>query len=101
MNVDGNTNTIFFDFNNSARLCIPNKLKLSSIYENNSIYIQDKFIKKVLEQYKNPNVSELNKILLINAWNEWGENMAVEPGKINGYKYLQLLKSNLISFIAN
>jgi len=96
-----NTNTVFFNFNNSARLCIPNRLEVSTIYKNNSIYIQDKYIKKVIEQYKNPNISELNKILLINSWNEWGENMAIEPGKMNGTKYLQLLKSNLLSFIVD
>jgi hypothetical protein len=28
-----------------------------------------------------------------------GENMAIEPGEINGYKYLFLLKSRLMSFI--
>jgi len=101
VNIDNNTNTVFFDFNNSARLCIPNKLRFSTVYQNNSIYNQDKYIKKILEQYKNPHITELNKILLLNAWNEWGENMSIEPGEINGYKYLQLLKSNLLSFIAD
>ena len=95
-----NPNTIFFKFNNSARLCKPNKKKLVSIYYNNSLINQDKFIKKILKKYNNC-LEEENKILLINSWNEWGEDMAIEPGKISGYKYLELIKSNLISFITN
>lgn len=95
------TSTIFFDFNNTARLYIPNRLKFKSVYTNNSIYLQDKYIKKVLEQYKSGQPSELNKILLINSWNEWGENMAIEPGEMNGYKYLLLLKSNLLLLYEN
>jgi len=101
LNVDHNTNTIFFDFNNSPRFCIPNKLHLASFYKNNSICIQDKYLKKVLQKYKNPNTDEFNKILLINSWNEWGENMAIEPGEINKYKYLLQIKSNLMAFIAD
>jgi hypothetical protein len=95
------TSTIFFDFNNTARLYIPNRLKFKSVYTNNSIYLQDKYIKKVLEQYKSGQPSELNKILLINSWNEWGENMAIEPSEMNGYKYLLLLKSNLLLLYKN
>ena len=99
LNNSQSTNTIFFDFNNTARLYIPNRTQFKSVYTNNSIYLQDKYIKKVLEQYKNTQLSELHKILLINSWNEWGENMAVEPGEMSGYKYLLLLKSNLLSFL--
>ena len=97
--VNSSTSTIFFDFNNTARLYIPNRLKSRSVYTNNSICIQDKYIKKVFEQYKSGQKSELKKILLINSWNEWGENMAIEPGEMNGYKYLLLLKSNFLAFL--
>jgi hypothetical protein len=98
-----NTDTIFFDFNNSARLYNLDKLNLVTVYKNNTINNQEKYIKKILNQYKNKKYddddNENNKILLINAWNEWGENMSIEPGQNNGYKYLLLLKSNLISFL--
>jgi len=43
--------------------------------------------------------NKINKILLINSWNNWGENTSIEPGQINKKKYLSLLKSNLLSFI--
>jgi hypothetical protein len=98
-NTDNNTDCLFFDFNNSARLSIPNKLDKVSVYTNNDIYIQNKFIEKILQKYKNKQeTDELNTILLINAWNEWGENMVIEPGNINHSKYLLLIQSNLLSF---
>ena len=105
LNDNNNVNTLFFDFNNSARLCRPNKLDLVSKIYNNSIDVQNKYVKKVLEQYtsnteqSNNETTELNQTLLINSWNEWGENMAIEPGKKNKTKYLLLIKSNLISYL--
>jgi len=91
-------NTMFFDFNNSARLCIPNKLQLSINFTNNTIYNQDYLVDIILNKYKEKH-EEIDKIVLINSWNEWGENMAIEPGEINKTKYLSLIKSNLLSFI--
>lgn len=98
---DNITDCLFFNFNNSARLCYPNKLNLVTKFVNTTIYNQDEYIKKIFNKYKNKNRSELDKILLINAWNEWGENMVIEPGQLNSYKYLNLIKSNLLTFIPN
>jgi hypothetical protein len=98
---DNITDCLFFNFNNSARLSYPNKLNLVTKFVNTTIYNQDEYIKKIFNKYKNKNRSELDKILLINAWNEWGENMVIEPGQLNNYKYLNLIKSNLLTFIAN
>ena len=94
---DNNKNSIFFDFNNSARLYNPNKLDKRTIFTDITIYNQDTFINTVFDTYKDKD--EINKIVLINSWNEWGENMAIEPGNINLNKYLLLLKSNLYRFI--
>jgi hypothetical protein len=97
---DNTQSCVFFNFNNSPRLCIPNKLNLVTEYINTTIYNQDGYLKKVLSKYHtNESDDELNKILLVNSWNEWGKNMAIEPGNINNYKYLLLIKSNLISFL--
>ena len=94
-----NINTMFFDFNNSARLCIPYKPQYVTIFTNNSIYNQDRLVNIILNTYKEKENDESDKIVLINSWNEWGENMAIEPGEINKTKYLSLIKHNLLSFI--
>ncbi len=30
---------------------------------------------------------------IVNSWNEWGEQMAIEPSKEKGNYYLDLIKS--------
>lgn len=40
-------------------------------------------------------------LLLINAWNEWGEGAHLEPDKKNGYKYLEKIKQIQNTFIGN
>ena len=45
------------------------------------------------KKYGNNNNTE--NILLINAWNEWGEKMAIEPSLEIGYYYLNLLNQYL------
>jgi hypothetical protein len=91
--------TIFFDFNNSARFSNPYKQIYIYKFENTTIYNQDRLVDMILTRYKQES-TEIDKIVLINSWNEWGENMAIEPGEINKTKYLSLIKSNLLSFLS-
>jgi hypothetical protein len=90
--------SIFFDFNNTARLYIPNKLDKATIIYNNSYDAQLENLNVLLARYKS-NREEINKILLINSWNEWGENMAFEPSIEKGYTYLNMIKFALLRFM--
>jgi hypothetical protein len=95
-------NTIFFNFNNSVRFAIPHRTDCITKFTNTTMYNQDYLVNIILNKYKTKTMkTEHDQILLINSWNEWGENMAIEPGEINKTKYLSLIKSNLLSFLSN
>jgi hypothetical protein len=83
---------LFFSFNNTARLYCPNNLHLRTHTINNNIINQSKFIDIIFNKCK------LNNMLLINSWNEWGENMAIEETE-NNNKLLNLIKFKLLKFI--
>jgi hypothetical protein len=86
--------TIVTDFNNKPRLFKPNRLHHSTICVNNSEINKIVFMRKIIDNYKTKE-NALDKILLVNSYNEWGENMAFEPSQQNGYYNLNLLYENL------
>jgi hypothetical protein len=89
-----NIKSLCFDFDNRPRLCLPDRIQYASICEKNTEENQKYMIEKTLESYKT-SYKGVNKILLINSWNEWGERLAIEPSNELGYYYLDLLKSYL------
>ena len=89
-----NIKTIAFNFDNRARLYKPDRLKNSTITINNNKETCLEFINKTYESYKD-STNEIDKIMLINSWNEWGEQMAIEPSNEKGTYYLDLLKKIL------
>lgn len=100
-NIQNDTNdihTIVFNFDNRIRLFKPNKLDKSTICKNNTEIDKIMFIKKILEKYKKQNTNDIQNLLLINSWNEWGEKMAIEPSEEYGYYYLNLLNQVLSNF---
>jgi hypothetical protein len=90
--------SMFFDFNNTARLYIPDKLKNTTIISNNTYQAQAENLRILLSRYKTKR-EEINKIMLFNSWNEWGENMAIEPSTEKGYTYLNMIKFALLRFM--
>lgn len=90
--------SMYFDFNNTARLYIPNKLDKVTIINNNTYQAQYENLKVLLARYKS-NREEINKIMLFNSWNEWGENMTIEPSTEKGYAYLNMIKMALLRFM--
>jgi hypothetical protein len=87
--------TIVYDFDNSARLFKPNRIKSSRNCINNTEFDKIIFTDKIIESYNRLKKSEIENILLINAFNEWGEKMVFEPSKEYGYYNLNLLLSYL------
>jgi hypothetical protein len=92
-NNDSTIQTLVLDFDNTARLTKPNRAHLATICKGNTEFEQMMAIRKITEMYNRPHTSEVEKIMLINAWNEWGEKMNIEPSKEYGYYYLNLLQS--------
>jgi hypothetical protein len=90
--------SMFFDFNNIARLYIPNKLSKVTIIHSNTYHAQVENLRVLLARYKLQR-AEINKIMLFNSWNEWGENMSIEPSTEKGYSYLNMIKFALLQFI--
>ena len=87
--VNANTiQTLVYDFNNTPRLFIPNRLEHSTVCKENTELDKTIFTKKIIETYSNPEKTEIENILLINAWNEWGEKMTFEPS--NKYEYYNI-----------
>jgi hypothetical protein len=83
--------TLVFDFNNRARLFIPNRLEHSTICIDNREIDKKLFSDMLINTYNYEKTSELDNILLVNSFNEWGESMAFEPSKKYGYYNLNLL----------
>ena len=52
------------------------------------------FMNKIFGDYSRK-IDEIDKILLINSWNEWGEQMSIEPSNERGDYYINLIKTNL------
>ena len=99
-NNNNNTNpevqTLCFDFDNTARLIKPNRLQNSTICIKNTEYNKILFMHELQKKYANDNGNNNREnILLVNAWNEWGEKMAIEPSLEIGYYYLNLLNQYL------
>jgi hypothetical protein len=89
-----NIKSLCFDFDNRPRLCLPDRIQYASICEKNTEENQRRMIKQTIESYET-SYKGVNKILLINSWNEWGERLAIEPSNEMGYYYLDLLKEFL------
>jgi hypothetical protein len=89
----------FTQFNNCVRLFKhkdANKIYTSTINCNADFF--QIFVHKQLEYYKsNKNSSEIEKIMLFNAWNEWGEQMVLEPSNELGFLYLNIIKDALLN----
>ena len=89
-----NIKTLVFNFDNRSRLYKPDRLQNSNITINNDENTYLKFMNTIFGNYSRT-TEEIDKILLVNSWNEWGEQMAIEPSNEMGTYYLDLIKRTL------
>jgi hypothetical protein len=84
---------INFDFDNTARMYKPYRNNIIK-YKNVTELYQRRLLHKTVNHYVNYKKKDpVENILLINAWNEWGERMAVEPSEEKGYYFLDMIKT--------
>jgi hypothetical protein len=90
--------TVYFNFNNAPRMHKPSKPNRVVVIKGSS-NTQRKVLEYALELYRGPPRSPCAKLFLVNSWNEWGEDMAVEPGIGRGTFYLKMLKLSLLTVL--
>jgi len=78
--------TVFYNFDNSIRFWNHKDKKITTKTINNNI----ENLKKMLFVQRNKYQGQL-PILMFNAWNEWGEQMSLEPSKQKGDELLKTL----------
>jgi hypothetical protein len=78
------TDCMFFNFNNTPRFHF-SKFKPCTIFTN----VTENACSEIIQKTKKEG------IVLINSWNEWGEQMAVEPGTLTKNTLLLMIKHKL------
>jgi hypothetical protein len=89
--------TIFFDFDNTARLIKPDRKNISTKCINNTDELKLNFSKKLFAS----SIQKNKSIIMFNAWNEWGEKMHLEPSNEKKSLYLNILKNAIKSIYDN
>jgi hypothetical protein len=80
--------TLVYDFDNRARMIKPDRLHNSTVCINNTEIEKIKMTKCLIKKYETER-SDLEKIMILNAWNEWGEGCHLEPDIHWGLGYLE------------
>ncbi|WP_346796476.1 glycoside hydrolase family 99-like domain-containing protein [Halomonas sp. Bachu 37] len=77
--------TCMLSWDNTAR-----KQDNSHIFSNFSLLRYKQWISNIaINSYNNPKYRKDEKIIFVNAWNEWAEGTHLEPDRKHGYGYLQ------------
>jgi glycosyltransferase involved in cell wall biosynthesis len=93
-----NIQTSFYNFNNSVRYHNHRtKNSLITKTKNNNQELFRRFLNLQLDTYNSPD--KVGKIFLINSWNEWGEQMALEPSSEAGFELLNVFNQAILDFI--
>lgn len=94
----------FTNFNNCVRLL--KRVNATTLYTytaNSTIERFASFLRHQFQHYTSKRghhgVSDIHKIMLFNAWNEWGEQMVIEPSNELGFMYLKTIQTELYKLI--
>lgn len=66
----------------------PRQGKIGKIVENNTPQKFERYLSELIAK----NIAYGNDMIFINAWNEWGEGMYLEPDEKHGYAYLEAVR---------
>jgi hypothetical protein len=82
--------SIFIDFDNTPRY----KKRARYFYN----FDLNKFEESLVQMLSKDSFGD---IYVINAWNEWGEGMFLEPDQTYGFKKLEIIKRTISNFRTN
>jgi hypothetical protein len=98
-------NSIFTNFDNTVRFYahdekrqfegVGNKAMFMTRTEGRSIALFREFLDVQFEKYSQKS-NPISQIFLVNAWNEWGEQMVMEPSNEEGFAYLEAFREKLL-----
>jgi len=89
-------NSVFTNFNNVIRYYNhKNSNVLTTKTKGNSITLFKEFLDLQMKKYRKKR-NAVTKIFLVNAWNEWGEQMVMEPSNEIGFLYLTSFQERLL-----
>lgn len=95
---------VFPSFNANARYFNWPHSKYTNVFctHNDDPEVFRQFCLAALDNYRRPpnRPSGTQQLFLVNAWNEWGEDMKLEPSKRHHFGYLQAFSSALQEFRA-
>jgi predicted phosphatase len=93
-NTPGDVHTIAFNFNNIVRMYEPRGRSVRMIA--NTAQAQMEATDAIVSLYQWRQGSDILKILRLNAWNEWGEDMVIEPSHVKQAFFLELIRASLM-----
>lgn len=67
----------------------PRRGKRGCCLTNSSTHLFENYLRQLIKK----NTLKGNELLFLNAWNEWGEGMHLEPDEKNGYGYLEAVRN--------
>jgi lipopolysaccharide biosynthesis protein len=86
--------TAMLSWDNTAR-----KQDRSHIFHGFSITLYKQWLDHICNQtFNNPDLKAQEKLIFVNAWNEWAEGTHLEPDQLHGFGYLEATRNALVNY---